>query len=175
MDWTLALARSAPQWEEEQMAPIMCHQASLQRWLFISNLPSSLPSRNTSINVIKAGFGGVAGRISLSCVHAAANQSNRRHISARPFPYFCPRYTSPKSKYLLRATGAGQLVSSLMSASGPVHSQVFSVLLTWNSSAYAGKHSHGSQNKRRRSRQTCRSQRIVQAATPGSIPRKCTY
>lgn len=83
MDWTLALARNAPQWEEEQMAPIMCHQASLQRWLFISNLPSSLPLRNTSINVINAGFGGVTSRISLSCIHAAANQSNRRHVSVR--------------------------------------------------------------------------------------------
>lgn len=86
MDWTLALTRNAPQWEEEQMAPVMCHQASLQRWLFISNLPSSLPPRNTSINVIKAGFGvggGGTSIISLSCVHAAANQSNRQHISVR--------------------------------------------------------------------------------------------
>ena len=90
-------------------------------------------------------------------------------------PYFCPSYTSLKNKYLVWATGAGQLVSFFMSASGPFRYQVFSVLLTWNSSAYAGKHSHGSQNKRSWSRQTCRSQQILQGATPRSILRKGTY
>lgn len=60
VDWTLALAQKAPQWEEEQMAPIMCHQASLQRWLFISNLPSSLLSLNTSVHVVIAGSGGAS-------------------------------------------------------------------------------------------------------------------
>lgn len=42
VDWTLALAQNATQWEGEQMAQIMYHQLSLQRWLFISNLSSSI-------------------------------------------------------------------------------------------------------------------------------------
>lgn len=47
-DRTPALAHSAAQREEEQTAAIMYRQASLQRWLFISRLPSSLLSPDTS-------------------------------------------------------------------------------------------------------------------------------
>lgn len=94
------------------------------------------------------------------------------HVLSLIFVLVC---TSLKNKYLVWATGAGQLVASLMSASGWLHHQVFSVLLTWNSSAYAGKHSHGSQNKRSWSGQTCRSRQILQGATARSIPCRCTY
>lgn len=38
MDWTLALAQDAVQQEGEQMAPMMCHQISLQSKLFISDM-----------------------------------------------------------------------------------------------------------------------------------------
>lgn len=94
------------------------------------------------------------------------------------FLYFSTIRTSPQDKYLVLAGGAGWLRCSLMSVSRSIWSQVFSVhgaLLTWNSSAYAGKHSHGSQNKLCRSRQTRRSEQIVQQVTLGSLPCKCTH
>lgn len=105
------------------------------------------------------------------------------HILAR-LPKFCSFLcfstirTSPQDKYLVSAGGAGWLRCSLMSVSRSIQLQVFSVhgaLLTRNSSAYAGKHSHGSQNKLCRSRQTRRSEQIVQQVTAGSLPCKCTH
>lgn len=94
------------------------------------------------------------------------------HILARlpkfcSFLYFSTIRTSPQDKYLVSAGGAGWLRCSLMSVSRSIQSQVFSVhgaLLTRNSSAYAGKHSHGSQNKLCQSRQTRRSEHIVHAS-----------
>lgn len=173
VDWTLALAQHAIQQEEEQMAPIMYHQTSLQSWLFISNMSRSLFFTSLQM-LVMYGF---------QVLPAVFLTAARTHILAYllkicSVSYLCTIRTSPQDKYLVSACRAGLLRCSLMSVSRSIQSQVFSVhgaLLTWNSSAYAGKHSHGSQNKLCRSRQTRRSVQIVQQVTPGSLPCKCTH